>query len=287
MVDTNGVIFTVAGSASGPGGEGVLATDARLTFPFSLAFDSAGNLYMTDSTRLKKLTLIRPSIKANGVANAASYTPDASPGSLIAIFGDDLSSGTGAASSAPWATTLAGTTAMLNGRLMPLYYVSPGQVNAMVPYETPLGPATLVVSVNGVTSASYAVNISPASPGIITFGDNRAVAVNEDGSLNTASNPAKPGSTLVIYLIGIGPTDLAVATGAAAPLDNLARPSGPSTVTLGSQTVSPLFLGLTPGSVALAQLNLKLDDNIPNGDYRVKVTVSGKESNAPVISVRR
>jgi uncharacterized protein (TIGR03437 family) len=91
----------------------------------------------------------------------------------------------------------------------------------------------------------------------------------------------------VIYLIGIGPTDLAVATGAAAPLDNLARPSGPSTVTLGSQTVSPLFLGLTPGSVALAQLNLKLDDNIPNGDYRVKVTVSGKESNAPVISVRR
>jgi uncharacterized protein (TIGR03437 family) len=51
--------------------------------------------------------------------------------------------------------------------------------------------------------------------------------------------------------------------------------------------VSPLFLGLTPGSVALAQLNLKLDDNIPNGDYRVKVTVSGKESNAPVISVRR
>jgi len=157
----------------------------------------------------------------------------------------------------------------------------------MVPYETPIGPATLIVSVGGVASASYTVNISQASPGIIGFGDNRAVAVNEDGSVNTATNPARPGSSVVVYMIGLGGTDFPVATGAAAPLDRLVRPAGPSIVTLGSQTVTPLFLGLTPASVALAQLNLKLDDNLADGDYAVKVTIAGKESNAPVISVRR
>lgn len=85
----------------------------------------------------------------------------------------------------------------------------------------------------------------------------------------------------------LGPTDLPVATGAAAPLDQLARPAAPVVVTLGSQPITPLFLGLTPGSVALAQLNLKLDDNLADGDYAVKVSIAGRESNAPVISVRR
>ena len=288
MIDTSGTIFTIAGLGTpGSGGDGGPATAARFFYPYSLALDASGNLFVADSDRIRKLTLVRPAIKTNGVVNAASYAPDASPGSLIAIFGDDLATGTDAAKSAPWPSTLAGATLTLNGRLMPLYYVSPGQVNAMVPYETPLGPATLVVSVGVVGSASYTVNISQASPGIIAFGDNRAVAVNEDGTVNTAANPAKPGSTVVIYMIGIGPTDFAVATGAAAPLDRLVRPAGIVTVKLGSQTVTPVFLGLTPGSVALAQLNLKLDENLASGDYAVRVTVAGKESNAPVLSVRK
>ncbi len=288
MVDPGGTMFTIAGTGvAGFSGDGGLATQATVNIPYALALDASGNLYLGDGSRVRKLTLIRPIIKANGVTNAASYVPDASPGSLVAIFGDDLANGTDAAKAAPWPTTLGGATVTLNGRLMPLYYVSPGQVNAMVPYETPLGPAILTVNLGSLASASYTVNITSASPGIIAFGDNRAVAVNQDGSINTAANPAKPGSALVIYLIGIGPTNLAIPSGAAAPLDVLARPTGATVVTLGPQTVTPLFLGLTPGSVALAQLNLKLDDNLANGDYAVKVTIAGKESNAPVISVRR
>jgi uncharacterized protein (TIGR03437 family) len=168
---------------------------------------------------------------------------------------------------------------------MPIYYASAAQINAMIPYETEPGPALLVVSVNGVRSAEYQLTISAASPGIITFGENRAVAVNEDSSINTAENPARPGRAVVVYLIGLGTTDTPVATGGAAPLDALVRPAGPSTVMLGDKIVEPIFLGLTPGSVALAQLNLPIDENLPAGEYAVKIVINGVVSNTPLISV--
>lgn len=288
MIDPTGVIYTIAGNGqSAPSNQTELATEAGLSFPYSLALASNGDIYVADAERIRKLTLIRPSIKASGVADAASYFPDASPGSLVAIFGTDIATSTAQATSIPWPTSLANATVTLNGRAMPLYYASPTQVNAMVPYETAPGPATLIVKLGNVVSASYTLNINAASPGIIGFGDNRAVAVNEDGSVNTATNPARPGSAVVIYMLGLGPTDFPVGTGEAAPLDRLVRPTNSAIVQLGSQTVTPLFLGLTPGSVALAQLNLQLDANLPDGDYPVKVTIAGKASNAPVITIHR
>ncbi len=92
---------------------------------------------------------------------------------------------------------------------------------------------------------------------------------------------------MIVYLVGIGPTDFPVATGAAAPLDRLIRPSGAVSASLGDRQVAPLFLGLTPGSVALAQLNLQLASDLADGDYAVRVSVAGHPSNAPIISVRQ
>ena len=64
----------------------------------------------------------------------------------------------------------------------------------------------------------------------------------------------------------------------------LSRATLPVTVTIGGQFVDPLYVGLTPGSVALAQANVTVP-NLSSGDYPIVITVGGVRSNAPVISV--
>ena len=49
-VDSAGIVTTVAGTGeSGLGGDGGAALDARLTYPFSVAVDDAGNLFIADA----------------------------------------------------------------------------------------------------------------------------------------------------------------------------------------------------------------------------------------------
>jgi len=61
--------------------------------------------------------------------------------------------------------------------------------------------------------------------GIFVFGQNRAVAQNQDLSLNGADNPAAVGSIITLYFTGEGASVNPVATGAAAPLTPLSVPS--------------------------------------------------------------
>ena len=65
-----------------------------------------------------------------------------------------------------------------------------------------------------------------------------------------------------MYLTGIGQVDNPVATGQPAPLDPLARATLPYNITIGGQGVTVNYLGLTPGSVGLAQANVVVP-NLP------------------------
>ena len=86
---TNGVITTVAGNGTGGfSGDNGPATGAELTFPESVAIDSAGNLYIADidNNRIRILT-VAPPPTISKVTNAASYATGAvSPGEIISIF---------------------------------------------------------------------------------------------------------------------------------------------------------------------------------------------------------
>ena len=113
-------------------------------------------------------------VSPGGIVNAAGFQAPVAPGSVIAIFGTNLAASTLPAPSLPVPTTLGGATVLVNGKLSaPLFYVSPGQINAQLPYETPPGAATLTV--NGGTPASFLV--APNAPGILVYGTNWAIAV--------------------------------------------------------------------------------------------------------------
>src|SRR5262249_55902593 len=153
------------------------------------------------------------------------------------------------------------------------------QINGQLPFEIAPGAVTVRVTANGVTSAPAPATVSTASPGIFLAGTNRAAATNADNSLHTFSNPAAPGTAITVYFTGIGPLDNAVATGQPAPLSGpLSRASLPAAVTIGGQPASALFVGLTPGSISLAQANVVVP-SLPPGDYPVMITIGGAASN--------
>src|SRR5262245_41634004 len=77
--------------------------------------------------------------------SAASFAPVVAPDSIAAAFGSRLATSTQIASSQPLPTTLAGTTVKVNGALAQLFFVSPLQVNFVLPSGTPSGAASVVV----------------------------------------------------------------------------------------------------------------------------------------------
>ncbi len=160
-------------------------------------------------------------VSPGGIVNAAGFQAPVAPGSVIAIFGTNLAASTLPASSLPLPTMLGGATVLVNGKLpAPLFYVSPGQINAQLPYETPPGAATLIV--NGGTPASFTV--APSAPGVLVYGANRAVAVNQDNTLNSPDRPALTGDWITVYLSGQGAVNPAVVSGAASPANPFALP---------------------------------------------------------------
>ena len=105
-------------------------------------------------------------------------------------------------------------------------------MNGQIPYETAIGTATAVVQVTGLPPVEVKFTVAPANPGILLFGGNRAVAVNQNGAVNTSGTPAAPGDFEVVYFSGIGAPDQPVATGAGAPTaEPLARSKYPFSIT--------------------------------------------------------
>ena len=154
-----------------------------------------------------------PVISAMGVANAASFSGGpVAPGEIVTLYGSGLggASLTTAALDANGriATTLAGTTVTFDGRPAPLLYVSAGQLSAIVPYGVS-GATSVQVSYNGRSSGAISVPVTPASPALFTAnssGSGPAAILNQDGSVNSALNPAARGSVVVLFGTGEGET---------------------------------------------------------------------------------
>jgi uncharacterized protein (TIGR03437 family) len=294
-VDPSGTITTVAGQGgTGNSSDGIPAVQDRLSGVDSAAVDDSGNLYITQSaeSRVRKVsfqtTLSVPQISTGGVTNAASYGSVLAQGGLFSIFGTNLASTTASAASVPLPMILAGTSVAVNGKPAPQVFVSPTQINAQIPYEvTILDPAfpfpAVVVTSGAVASlAAKAATILGSAPGIFQYGTNRAVAQNQDSSINASDKPAKVGSTIVVYMTGGGELDDKVVMGA--PSSPLSRVVQAITATIGGQPATVSFAGLTPGFVGLVQVNLVVPALAP-GSYPVVLKANAFTSNAPLITV--
>lgn len=223
------------------------------------------------------------------VVNGASFTPGVAPGGLISIFYDGIQARTVAAEG-QWPYSLDDLTVTVNGHAVPLIYVSAEQhqINAQLPYEIAPGTATAVITRNGISTPPFHFEVQASAPGILLWEKNRAVAFNENGSLNAPGNGAAPGEVVTVYLLNIGATEPDAGgnkTNAAAPSEPLARSAFPHAAMLNAVGAEVDFLGLSPGWIGLAQANIRVPA-VPPGDYDLRVMVGNFTSNPATITVR-
>jgi len=291
VVAPNGIITTIAGTnQSGYAGDGGPATSALLSFPHAVLPDGLGNIYIADTQNnvIRELTIPGPTIVSNGVVSSASFQPAISPGSLATIAGSNLATSTTPGAAAPLPTTLAEASVSVNGKAAPLLYASPTQINFQVPWETAIGNATVIVTVDGTTSAPATVPVTASAPGIFFTSSGAAIVQNFTSSgysLNSPSNPAHGGSVIVAYLTGSGPVTPAVPDGAATPSTGLVQTTTQPTVTIGGMPAQVQFSGLSPGFVGLLQLNITVPSGLTTGSYPMVVKIGGQTSNSATVSI--
>jgi uncharacterized protein (TIGR03437 family) len=230
-----------------------------------------------------------PTIFVGGVVNAASFTNGqaVAPGSLVAIFGANLSTSTASATTFPLPTSLGNTSITLNGIPMPLLYVSATQVNAQVPFEISTGTMNIVATSNNLTSKPATVEISSTGPGIFLLGETHAAATNHvDGAVNSSLNPVKAGSYVTVYFTGQGAFDNPNVTGEAAPMSPLSWTVAETTASVGGINTFVSFSGATPTLAGLSQVNLVVPAGLAPGEYPVSITVGGVTSNSGTLSTQ-
>lgn len=208
-------------------------------------------------------------------------------GTIVALFGEQFTLGAPQQGTFPLNTDLAGTKVFVNDQPAPIFYSSYNQINFQIPYDVVAGDALIRVDRSGQRGNSISVTIAESAPRILKLGiGNYAIVVNLDGSLpipQTAgipSHPAKAGDALVIYAIGLGQTTPSVTAGTAAPASTLAVAPAVTKVLFGGGlflgdpiSVTPFFVGLTPGFAGLYQINVVVPAGLLPGD--VALVLSG------------
>jgi uncharacterized protein (TIGR03437 family) len=181
-------------------------------------------------------------------------------------------------------TSTGGVSVTIDNKPAYVYFVSPAQVNVVVPDIAP-GDVPVVVTTNGVSSAALKVHAGTQAPAFFQWGasqyalatrypDNALVAKLSIGAGYVA---AKPGDVLILWGTGFGPTDPEQPPGMLTV--GIHNVSNPLTVTAGGVPVTVLGATLTPGLAGLYQIAIQLPNSVPAGDTLLKLVVGG--SNTP------
>ena len=226
-------------------------------------------------------------VTVTAVQNGASFTGRITPGAYATIKGTNFTTAPLSANIVPVPILLGGVTVTVAGMPCPIYYVNPTQINFLLPWNTPIGPYPLIVTANGQTVGPTLITIAAEAPGIFQYGANRAVAqnFNDNYSLNSPTAPAAVGSTLIVYVNGIGMVTNTPPDGVNTPSAPLPQAVYINSATIGGVNAPVTFLGFTPGFVSLGQANVTIPP-LPTGDYPLILTVAGLQSTSALVSVK-
>ena len=182
-------------------------------------------------------------------------------------------------------------------------FVSPTQINVIVPWEIAGRVSTnMVVSYSGALSTALPLQVASVMPGIFTqnaTGAGQAAALNLSspisvyngpaggtyfGNPNIPTAPAPHGTTIVLILTGGGVTNPASVTGsinpdAAVPLKNWTPTSGTVTATIGGQPATVIYAGAAPTLITgVVQINLGIPLGVSGPALPVVITIDGQQT---------
>ncbi len=217
--------------------------------------------------------------------------PKIAPGGWIEIFGSrfttvtkqwaatDFSSGVGP-------TLLESVRVAINGRPAFISFISPNQINCVVPDGIAMGRVNVVVTNSVGASIAFPVDTAARVPSLLApsqfkvNGKQYVVAQHPDQVFAGPENliPGAsfrlpvPGSRLTIYGVSIGETIPAIPAGTIA--SGSARFPNIQ-VRLADVPVQVEYAGPVAGLVGLAQLNIVIPGGVPAGDARFTFSVDG------------
>ena len=232
--------------------------------------------------------------------NAASNAPlradrGFAQGSLFSIYGVGLGPSSAVIATAlPFGNILAGVSVRITpskGRTVQPYllFVSGGQINAILPSNTPLGPASITVTYNSTSSNTAGVQVVQSNFGIFTVasGSGPSIAQNykspTDVTMNTLTNAAAPGQVVILYGTGLGPIKGPDNTvpGAVSPHGVTAQ------VILGGQSLNPTYAGRAPQLPGVDEIKFQIPSDASTADgcfVPIAIEINGALSNFGTIA---
>jgi uncharacterized protein (TIGR03437 family) len=238
----------------------------------SQTVDLGGSFTTLDGASVTSLTLaskqgyvLLASTPQIGVLNAASQSPGAlSPGEIVSVWGSfNASAGT--------------PTVLVNGVAATILAITQNQLNVVVPFGLDLSQAATVQVQQGQNISSTKMQVASAAPAIFTAngsGSGGGAILNQDFSINSSSNPAAPGSVIMVYATGLGAIpsiqDGAIPQAAAST-------SAAVTATVGGAPAQVLYAGTAPGLIAgVFQVNILMPSGVArNSAVPISLQVGG------------
>lgn len=280
----------------------------------SIALDASGNAYLTgtvepnglaspsgfestfgggesDAVVVKIGTVgpALPAIAANGVVNGASFQPGLVVGSWATVTGSNLSSVTDTWDNfivnGQLPTMVDNVSVTVGGNDAYVYYVSPTQINFIVP-EVPAGSQQVTVTNSAGASAAETTTVAEFAPAFFAWPNNQVVATFQNFSYAAASGtfsgvtttPAKPGDTIILWGTGFGPTEPAFPQGMVTPSNTTYNTSSLPTVTVNNVSATVYGAALAPEFAGLYQVAIQVPSSLGAGNWPVVATIGGVSS---------
>ena len=256
--DTYAALLSVSGSTYtdffneyffGPGG----------TFAIGFANISSGFLgieVLMEGPSYASAPTSAPYIYPTGIVNAGSsvpFTAQFAPGEFISIFGANLATTTATDPTLP--AGLGGVEVLVNGAPTAVRYVSPGQIDAVIPLGIDTGIASIQVVNSLGTSNTVSNYVGDTQPGIFNSATSAPAVFHGNNTIVSASNPAMVGEELAIYLTGLGTLD---SSGNATNLSYIS-------VDFSGVTGTVDYAGIEPGTPLAVGAGYQLNVTVPSG----------------------
>jgi uncharacterized protein (TIGR03437 family) len=302
VVSSDGRIRVVAGFLSQDDNGVNSYLGGPLTETDGLAVDQDGRIYYSVPQDGRVMIAVPPStaasdppsINAGGVISASGFGafPSAALGSFIEIYGWNLATTTRQWTAADFdglnaPTTLDGTSVTIGGQAAFIAYISPTQVNALVPGNIATGtqPITLTAAAGTATST---MTVDSTQPGLFApptfniagkqyvgalFPDGVTWALPAGAVTGTTSRPARAGETIVTYGIGFGP--VTPPTDAGRIVQGIHTLTTPIRVFIGNAEATVAYAGQAPSLVGLYQFNVVVPSVAPGDALPLTFTLGG------------
>jgi len=221
------------------------------------------------------------SYTAAGVVNSASNSADAlAPNAIGTVYGTGLSYTTQSAFSVMPASgmmplQLAAVRVYVGEVSAPIYYVSPTQINFLIPTELRPGEMDFFTTHDGLAGPHVKITLHDGAPGLYPWAAGTIASTHADGSVITKDHPAHPGEIVVVYGTGLGKTDPEQQTGLISMVAAQIQLLKELGVLVAGRALDPQsiqYAGVTPGIPGLYQVNLVLPKQLaPDPEIRISI----------------